>query len=420
MTQSAISLYELSRRITNAIAVAPDLQGVWITAETSDVRTSGGHCYMELLQKDEKTGAPVARCRAAIWASAFARIGARFTATTGAPLRSDMKIMARVNVGHHAVYGLSLIITDINPDYTVGDLARRRNEIIRRLQAEGVFDLNRTLPWPDVPARIAVISARGAAGYGDFVKQLHGNPARLRFATTLFEATLQGERTAPSVIAALEAVMERIDNFDCVVIIRGGGAVSDLASFDDYSLASHIAQFPIPVIAGIGHERDITVLDYVANTRVKTPTAAAEVLIKRCLDAYDRIRAIGAEILQTVTAKISAERQQLAYCRGLLPALARNVIEKNRRRTGPEIPAAIASAVRSHLARSRDRLASMSLLLDTLTPEATMRRGYSITRINGHAITDSSDLTQGITITTTFAKGPDITSTITQTTTQNG
>ena len=414
MTDSPISLYELNRRITNAIAVARDLQGVWITAETSDVRTSGGHCYMELLQKDEKTGAPLAKCRAAIWASAFARLGAMFYAATGTRLRSDMKIMARVNVGFHAVYGLSLIITDINPDYTVGDLARRRNEIIRRLQAEGVFDLNRTLQWPAVPARVAVVSARGAAGYGDFVKHLHGNPARLRFATTLFEATLQGERTVPSVIAALEAVMERVDDFDCVVIIRGGGAVSDLASFDDYSLAFHVAQFPLPVIVGIGHERDITVLDYVANTHVKTPTAAAEALIARANAAYDRLKTLGNEILQTVSARVAGQRQQLAYYQGLLPALARNVLESNKRRIGPEIPAAIASAVRSHLARSRDRLDSLGLLLDTLAPEATLRRGYSITRASGRAVTDSSALRPGDIITTTFASGPDIISTITQ------
>ena len=409
MTDSPISLYELNRRITNAIAVARDLQGVWITAETSDVRTSGGHCYMELLQKDEKTGAPLAKCRAAIWASAFARLGAMFYAATGTRLRSDMKIMARVNVGFHAVYGLSLIITDINPDYTVGALARRRNEIIRRLQAEGVFDLNRTLQWPAVPARVAVVSARGAAGYGDFVKHLHGNPARLRFATTLFEATLQGERTVPSVIAALEAVMERVDDFDCVVIRRGGGAVSDLASFDDYSLAFHVAQFPLPVIVGIGHERDITVLDYVANTHVKTPTAAAEALIARANAAYERLKTLGNEILQTVSARVAGQRQQLAYYQGLLPALARN-----KRRIGPEIPAAIASAVRSHLARSRDRLDSLGLLLDTLAPEATLRRGYSITRAAGRAVTDSSSLRPGDTITTTFASGPDIISTITQ------
>ncbi len=296
----------------------------------------------------------------------------------------------------------------------MGDLARRRNEIIRRLQAEGVFDLNRTLQWPAVPARVAVVSARGAAGYGDFVKHLHGNPARLRFATTLFEATLQGERTVPSVIAALEAVMERVDDFDCVVIIRGGGAVSDLASFDDYSLAFHVAQFPLPVIVGIGHERDITVLDYVANTHVKTPTAAAEALIARANAAYDRLKTLGNEILQTVSARVAGQRQQLAYYQGLLPALARNVLESNKRRIGPEIPAAIASAVRSHLARSRDRLDSLGLLLDTLAPEATLRRGYSITRAAGRAVTDSSSLRPGDTITTTFASGPDIISTITQ------
>ena len=293
MEEQAISLLELNRRVTSAIAVAPGLQGVWITAETSDLRSSGGHCYMELVQKDERTGSPLAKSRAVMWASTFSRLGAMFYAATGTRLRSDMKIMVKVNANYHPVYGMSLVISDINPDYTVGDLARRRNEIIARLRAEGVFDMNRCLPWPQLPVRVAIISARGAAGYGDFMKHLHNNPQRLRFETELFEATLQGERTVPSVVAALEAIAARDGEFDCVVLIRGGGAVSDLASFDDYTLASNVAQFPLPIIVGIGHERDVTVLDYVANTRVKTPTAAAEALIGMAGAAYDRLRATG-------------------------------------------------------------------------------------------------------------------------------
>ena len=375
MEEQAISLLELNRRVTSAIAVAPGLQGVWVTAETSDLRSSGGHCYMELVQKDERTGSPLAKSRAVMWASTYSRLGAMFYAATGTRLRSDMKIMVKVNANYHPVYGMSLVISDINPDYTVGDLARRRNEIIARLRAEGVFDMNRSIPWPQLPVRVAVVSARGAAGYG-------------------------------------EAIAARDGEFDCVVLIRGGGAVSDLASFDDYTLASNVAQFPLPIIVGIGHERDVTVLDYVANTRVKTPTAAAEVLIGMATAAYDRLRATGDAILTLVRDRISGQRQQLAYYQGSIPAIARSIIDRNRQRLGPEIPAAIKAAVGSTFIRAAERLNAFGVLLDTLSPEATLRRGYSITRVDGHAVTADDVLAPGTVITTTFAAGRTKTSTI--------
>ena len=230
-----------------------------------------GHCYMELVDKDDDGRTVRARARAVIWASALPACRGAFLAVTGTRLRSDIKIMARVTVSYHAVYGLSLVISDINPEYTAATSCATSHEIIARLRAEGVFDLNRTLEAGPVLNRVAVVSAAGAAGYGDFIRHLYSNPRRLRFSTELFPAVLQGERTASSVIVALERIMERVDEFDCVVIIRGGGAVADLASFDDYDLAANVAQFPLPVIVGIGHERDITVLDYVAHTRVKTP-----------------------------------------------------------------------------------------------------------------------------------------------------
>ncbi len=404
MSNDPISLLELNRRITGAINAADGLNGVWVVGETSDLRVSGGHCYMELIQKNE-SGVPVAKARAVAWASTYAVLAARFEAATGERLRSDLKIMVRVNVNFHAVYGFSLIINDIDPDYTVGDLARRRNEIIAQLRRDGVYNLNRDLAWADVPYRVAVISARGAAGYGDFVKHLHLNPLNLRFNTTLYEAALQGERTAPSVVAALEAIMERIDDYDCVVIIRGGGAVADLAWFDNYELALNVASFPLPVVVGIGHERDITVLDYVANTRVKTPTAAAELLIGKVSEAYYAIANIGREILDTVRGNINSQRQQLAYYSGLLPALALNVIERHRQRTGPQASQMIATAATNILQHSRQRLNALGDLLDALSPEATLRRGYSITRINGHAITDSSTIKPGDTIETILARG---------------
>lgn len=405
MESEAISLAELNMRVASAINRSEGLREVWITAETSDVRTSGGHCYMELLQKDSTTGAPQAKARAAIWASNFFRINSVFWAVTGSPLKSDMKIMARVSVSFHAVYGLSLVITDINPDYTAGDLVRRRNEILARLRAEGVIDLNRNQPWMPDSWRVAVISARGAAGYGDFINQLFHNRRKLRFSTTLFEANLQGGKTVTSIISALEQIMQRFDDFDCVVLIRGGGAVSDLSSFDDYDLAASVAQFPLPVIVGIGHERDVTVLDYVAAVRVKTPTAAAEYLIAHQSQTLDHLLETGAEILRNVTDRINGNRRQLDYWSGLIPALARNIIDRNKARTGHDVGTLISMSARNAIARQKQRLESAAALLDTLSPEATLRRGFSITRHNGHAVSDVSALTSGSTVETFFANG---------------
>jgi len=405
--EQAISLLELNRRVIRSLTAAPGLTNVWVTGETSDFRVAGGHCYMELIQKDDN-GQPLAKCRAVIWSSTYTGLSRAFTEATGTALKSDIKIMVRASVNYHAYYGMSLVISDINPDYTVGDLVRKRNAILTRLRNEGIIDLNRSLPWTPTPQRIAIISASGAAGYGDFVSHLHLNPMRLRFETTLFQAAMQGEHTVHAVIGALNTIMERVDDFDCVVIIRGGGAVADLASFDDYELACNVAQFPLPVIVGIGHERDNTVLDFVANTRVKTPTAAAEALLSRLGTAYASISTLGQNILSTVRDSVAGRRQQLAYIHGLLPALTLNVVERNRRHVDTHASEAITSAATTALRMRRQRLDALAELLDTLSPEATLRRGYSITRINGHALTDSSAIPKGAVLTTTFAKGPDI------------
>lgn len=276
MEPQAISLLELNRRVSSVLASATDINNVWVVAETSDLRCSGPHCYLELIDKNPDTGSPVARARATIWGVRYAYINNVFRRATGSPLASGIKVMVKASVSFHPVYGLSLNITDVNPEYTLGDLLRRRREMIARLTAEGIIDMNRSIAWPEVASNIAVISAAGAAGYGDFINQLYTNRYCLRFTTRLFPAVLQGENTAPSIISALQQVIDSGESFDCVVIIRGGGATGDLASFDNYELAANIAMFPLPVIIGIGHERDVTLLDYVANMRVKTPTAAAE------------------------------------------------------------------------------------------------------------------------------------------------
>lgn len=411
-TVEPITLKELNQRLSRAIAAAPGLTDVWVTAETSDLRVAGGHCYMELLHKDPDSHTVLAKARAVIWANHYARLSARFAAATGNALRSDMKIMVRASVNFHPVYGLSLVINDIDPDYTVGDLVRKRNMILQQLQQEGVAELNRSLPWPVLPVRIAIISAAGAAGYGDFLKHLHLNPARLRFTTTLFEAAMQGDRTGPAVISALEQIMERADDFDCVVIIRGGGAVSDLASFDDYDLAANVAQFPLPIVVGIGHERDITVLDFIASRSVKTPTAAAELLLHAVGQAYGRLMQAGSDILEAARSRIAGARHQLAYCQGLLPALTRNIIAANRQRLGPALAESIAAAARNVTARNTLRLNAIEETLALLSPESTLRRGYSITRVNGRAVTDSATIGPDDVLETTFAAGKPVRSKI--------
>lgn len=400
-----LTLAQLTARLGRAITATPGLTGQWVTAETSDLRVSGGHCYMELVQKDPASGRPVAKIRAVIWASTFARLGAAFTAVTGARLASDMKVLVRVDTNFHSIYGLSLVITDINPEYTVGDLARRRAEILAMLRREGVAELNRNLPWSAVPLRIAVVSAAGAAGYGDFMRHLHTEGRPFRFSTTLFAATMQGTRTAASVIAAMEEIAAREEEFDCVVIIRGGGAVTDLTSFDDYDLAANVAQFPLPVVVGIGHERDQTVLDFIASRTVKTPTAAAELLIGAVGTAYQRLLDLGRDILSTTRARLSGAKEQLAYIQGTLPALVRNRLALERRRTGADTSRQLAREVRLQIERQRQRLEAAGALTAALSPEATLRRGFSITRTGGHAVTDGEALSAGTVLETTFADG---------------
>lgn len=404
MEQKAISLYELNQRIADTIAAQPSLANVWITGETSDLRCSGPHCYFELIEKTEN-GTITARARATVWGQRFTRINQIFRAATGSPLTSNIKIMVQASVSFHPVYGLSLNITDINPEFTLGDLLRRRQEMLARLEAAGILMMNRELPMPMPAQRIAVISAQSAAGYGDFINQLYSNRACLRFSTTLFPAVLQGENAPASIISALERVAQSDTQFDCVVLIRGGGATGDLACFDNYELAANIAMFPLPVIIGIGHERDVTLLDYVAHLRVKTPTAAAEWLIARATDALDRVLGIGAAILDSATSRLNASHRRLAAIEGELGPLALNVIASNRRRVDDRTVQTMSMSIESRLARQRDRLAAMQQLIDTLSPDATLRRGFSITRIDGHAVTDPSQVPSGATIETTLANG---------------
>ena len=430
-TPAAITLSQLNSRIVAAINPEPSLQGVWVVAETSDVRV-GAHCYLELVEKHPHTGEPLARLRANIWRNNFLHLSAAFTAATGQQFASGIKVMVRVNVNFHPAHGLSANITDIDPSYTMGDLMRRRREILAQLQREGVLNLNRELTWPEVPLRIAVISAPGAAGYGDFIHQLYGCPSRLAFKVKLFPALMQGASAPASIIGALEAVAAEEELWDGVVIIRGGGATSDLAAFDNYDLAANIAQFPLPVAIGIGHERDITVLDYVANMRVKTPTAAAEWLIARGEAALDRLERLATSIYTHASDLLAGSREQLARIEATLPHLpqaalsaaalrlthlGRALSDTALSRLRPDISRLevlaerLAGASASQIERQRSRLDRLADMTTILSPASTLARGYSIKRIDGHAVTSASAVPAGAVLTTTLADGT-LTSTV--------
>lgn len=419
------TLQQFTSHLSRIVASDSHVQNVWITAETYDVRTSGGHCYLELVEKDS-TGRIVAKIRATIWASVFHAIAYDFRIKTGQEFRSDLKVMVCVSATIHPVFGLSANITGINPAYTLGDAMQRRNEMIRRLTQEGIIHENRRLPWPAVPQRIAVISAKGAAGYGDFINQLYGNPLRLKFVTRLFPAVLQGENAPASIIHALEAIHSEIENWDCVVIIRGGGATTDLLCFENYDLASNIAMFPLPVVIGIGHERDVTLLDYVANMRVKTPTAAAEWLIQRGEVALGRLQEIASCIALTVSDRLTGCHRQLAYVQGQLPAALNNALMKahNRlqnahivlsgvsdRRLRPELVRlssyreALVRAVEVSIDKEKHKLDSAEQLVNALSPKATLKRGYSITRSAGRALSSIGDAAVGEVIETILSDG---------------
>ena len=424
-TRQALTLAQLNARVARQLTV-PSLQSVWVTAELSDLRVSGGHCYMELIDKNPATGAVNARMRGIIWAGSYGRLSARFLADTGLRLATGIKVMVCGTVDFHPSFGMSFVISDINPSFTMGEIERRRREILMRLRSEGVLELNRSLPWPDPTLRIAVISARGAAGYGDFINQLFNTPSHLRFSVRLFPALLQGERTSASVIAALDAIAAESHQWDCVVIIRGGGATSDLVAFDDYDLANNVAQFPLPVIVGIGHERDVTVLDFVAAMRVKTPTAAAQWLISKGEEALEQLQFMGSEILRAAADTMAGARTRLAYFDGLLPLAPSTALERAASRlhrasaaVGAVGPACIAparerlngrlrmieTAASAAIERQLTRLRSASALADVLSPMATLRRGYTITRIDGHAVKSVASLSEGTRIETVLPDG---------------
>ena len=352
--ETALTLYELNNLVSEVISsVMPD--EYWVEAEISELRVVRGNCYMELVQKAEDTRTPVARASAKCWRTYWILVQSSFERVTGRQLCPGMKVMMRVHADFHEAYGFSWIVTDINPEYTLGDIARRRREIIARLKEEGVFDLQKELIIPLFAQLVAVISSDNAAGYDDFCNQLQNNEKGLAFSVKLYPAVMQGESTETSVIDALDRIYKDEDKFDVVVIIRGGGATSDLSGFDTLKLAENVANFPLPIIVGIGHNRDESVLDLVANMSVKTPTAAAAFLIDRLAAVAARVDAAATSLSKYVTNRIEQEKSRIKYLSIVLPSLYAAVKSRENMRIS-RMSDSLYVAVRQIVASEKARL----------------------------------------------------------------
>ena len=404
MSQQVLSLFELNRFVKQALHNhLPDTY--WVQAELSDVRSnSSGQCYLEFVQKDTGGNHLIAKARGTIWSNIFKMLKPYFEQETGQQFASGIKVLVLVSVEFHELYGYSLTVLDIDPTYTLGDMARRRREIILRLEEEGVLTMNKELDMPLAPQRIAVISSATAAGYGDFCDQLRNNPYGLSFQTKLFPAIMQGERVEESIISALESVYQELDEWDVVVLIRGGGATSDLSGFDTYNLAANCAQFPLPIITGIGHERDETVLDIVAHTRVKTPTAAAEYLIGRLYETALKLEDHASRIVNKVEERLNWEHTRLNRLSERIPMNVRMCLQTGHYAV-KGIQHRIDVALQERLMKEKHRLQLLEHQVRTASPEHLLKRGYSITLLDGRAVTDISMLKEGDVVTTRYAKG---------------
>ena len=400
----ALSLYELNGLVRRAVE-----EGVsgsyWVQAELAEVRVNAaGHCYVEFVQKSPQGNALLAKARGVIWSNVYQVLRPYFEEETGQAWASGIKVLVRVAVAFHELYGFSLVVYDIDPAYTLGDLAQRRRAILKQLADEGVLTLNKELPMPVLPQRVAVVSSPTAAGYGDFCHQLRHNPYGYYFHVELFAAVMQGEQTEDSILAALDAIHARQDEFDVVVIIRGGGATSDLSGFDTYLLAAACAQFPLPIITGIGHERDDTVLDSVAHVRVKTPTAAAEYLVSCAEQAAEALYALAARLQQGVSAVLRKEQARLETLKRRVPAGAYRCVSQTRLSL-LMLRKDLAKGAEAMLARQRHRLELLGQRLEDASPRKLLERGYSLTLKDGRVERDASSLQPGDCIETRLARG---------------
>ncbi len=425
MTTKALTLYELNALVSDVISSTLS-RSYWVEAELSEARESRGHCYMELIEKDARGNVPIARAQAKCWHNVWAEIQPSFIKITGQTIHAGMKVMLLVHAQFHPQYGFSWIVDDINPEFTMGDMMRKRQEIIRQLRAEGVYDLQRELCLSMFAQRIAVISSETAAGYGDFCNQLLHNEFGLAFDVELFPAVMQGDQVEQSIITALNLINEREEDFDCVVIIRGGGATADLSGFDTLNLAENVANFPLPIITGIGHERDESVLDMVSFMRVKTPTAAAAYLINQLAATLARVENAQASIVEAVQRRLEREKMHIQHIATHIPMLF-SVVRTQQEARLDSLSQRLVNRMKERLSKARydldsmmryaiptlvgrlsneqrriDMLAQRAQLMD---PKLLLSRGYSITLHKGKAVRNASQLKAGDVITTRFEQG---------------
>lgn len=403
------------------------LDEIWVTAEVHSITNhASGHCYLELIEKEKNKESIVAKQRATIWSYTFRELHQNFIATTGSPLKVGMNILVAVSVEYHPLFGMSLNVKNIDPNYTLGALQQRRNEIINSLKQRGIIDRNRGLKIASLIKRIAVISSQSAAGYTDFIEQLHSNPYGFAYNTTLFAATMQGEQTENSVCAALNLIKQQTDDFDVVVIIRGGGANSDLQAFDSEIIAEECALFPLPIISGIGHARDLSILDLVAYKSVKTPTAAAEFILSLSVENLQFLNSLSERMEGSVMRQLQNSRLQLAslmqrmpqsvlgyihqHMRGVdrLEIELKNstlmLLERGRGNIG-SLEKIVSQNWETPIKQNRQKLELLETKIELLNPQNILRKGYSYTLINNKVITNTKDINVGDEIVTAFADG---------------
>lgn len=373
------SLSELCQNIEEVLA-EEFASTYWVRAEVASLSVRG-HCYMELVEK-ASTKNIAAKVRATCWQQIYGILSPYFEAETGQKLSVGMQVLLEVEVSFHAVYGLSLNIVGIDPTFTLGDMARQRQETIQRLKDDGVMDMQSSLEIPSLPRRIAVISSADAAGYGDFCHQLENNSGGFQFRTQLFAAIMQGEQSAKSIIQSLQQIADEIDKWDIVVIVRGGGASTDLRNFDDYELASHCAQFPLPIIAGIGHTRDISIVDMVVHSSVKTPTAAAEWLINAMQQQVDRIAELYTRLQRAIQHTINQQHIRIE-----------------------QLQQALQFTSKKHLYQLRSQLEMWQKTIELHSPERIYRMGYSLTTVDGKVVKSIHDVKAGQQLQTHTADG---------------
>ena len=402
MTES-YSLSELGKCIKMMLKTA-FAEPVWVRAEISEMHENvSGHCYLDLIEKADDTDVLVAKQKATIWAFTYRMLKPYFESETGATLRAGMKVLLLCEVEFHEVYGVSLNVRDIDPAFTVGEMAVRRAEIIRRLTDDGIVDMNKQQPLAPVPQRVAVISSATAAGYGDFCDQLRNNVFGYTFYTKLFPATMQGAQTEQSVVAALDKICDFIDNFDVVVIIRGGGATSDLVAFDNYNLALHCAQFPLPIISGIGHQRDESVVDLVAHTRVKTPTAAAEFLVARINDFEKNIDEMAQNVAFSAREVVHDELLRLQQRIARLGVVQRVCVRHDA--ALQHLTMRLRNAAKMAISSEEKRMSLVEKSIEYADPATLLRRGFTLTTKHGKIVKSVCDVAPGDIVTTHLADG---------------